>query len=226
MANILLVDDNDEILEANRACLAGQGFAVECADTGVKALAALNEKRYDCIVLDILLPDLDGIAICKAARTLTDAPILFLSCLEETADKVKGLSAGGDDYMAKPYSLEEFCARVRALMRRGERLERDNLSGSFYIDRENRLIHALGKTVFLTEREFMLFELLHGNPGVQFSNENLLKDIWQGNAGISVVKALASRLRQKIEFAEEVLGRVTTSYGVGYCLTPPRSGKQ
>ncbi|MCL2220583.1 MAG: response regulator transcription factor [Chitinispirillia bacterium] len=226
MATVLLVDDNDEILEANRACLAEQGLVVECADTGIKALDCLRSKRYDCIVLDILLPDLDGFAICKAARTLTDVPILFLSCLEETADKVKGLTAGGDDYMAKPYSLEEFCARVQALMRRGERLERDKLSDGFYVDRENRLIHALGKTVFLTEREFMLFELLHGNPGVQFSNENLLNDIWQGNAGSSAVKALASRLRQKIEFAEEVLGRVTTYYGAGYCLTPPRSGKQ
>src|SRR5215510_13204332 len=114
MANILLIDDNDEILSANQSYLAKQGFNVTCADTGIRAIACLNENQYDCIVLDILLPDLDGFSICKAARTITNAPILFLSCLEETDDKVRGLKLGGDDYMTKPYSLEELAARINA----------------------------------------------------------------------------------------------------------------
>ena len=95
MRKILLIDDNEEILSVNESHLTRQGFHVTCTDTGIKALALLKDNKYDCIVLDILLPDLDGFTICKAARTITDTPILFLSCLEEADDKVKGLMAGG-----------------------------------------------------------------------------------------------------------------------------------
>jgi DNA-binding response OmpR family regulator len=213
---VLLVDDNQEILSANRNYLTTQGYAVDCADTGVKALACLNASRYDCIVFDVLLPDLDGFALCKAARTVTDTPILFLSCLDESEDKVKGLMAGGDDYMSKPYSLKEFGARILALMRRGGR--RDKPQGDFYIDRENRIVHALGKNVLLSEREFLLFELLYENPKKSFSREELLKIIWQDSAEISVAATLISRLRRKIEFAESVIGKITSTYGSGYCL--------
>jgi len=216
MKNVLLVDDNEEILSANRNYLTSQGYTVDCAETGVRALACLNANRYDCIVFDVLLPDLDGFALCKAARTVTDTPILFLSCLDESEDKVKGLMAGGDDYMSKPYSLKEFGARILALMRRDSR--KDKPQGNFYIDRETRIIHVSGKNVLLSEREFLLFELLYENPKKSFSREKLLKIIWQDSAEISVVATLVSRLRRKIEFAESVIGKITSSYGTGYCL--------
>lgn len=170
MPLVLLVGDNEEILTANRDYLLGQNFDVECATTGMEALSLIRAKRYGCIVLDILLPDLDGFAICKTARTVTDTPILFLFCLEESDDKVKGLRSGGDDYMVKPYSLKEFGSRIQALMRRGEPKEKPR--GDFYIDRDNRLIHTLGKNVFLSEREFTLFELLSGNPDISGKRKN------------------------------------------------------
>ena len=222
MSSVLLIDDNEDILTANREYLTdAHGMDVDCAETGIKALDCLRAKRYGCIVLDILLPDLDGFAVCKAARTITETPILFLSCLEESGDKVKGLMAGGDDYMTKPYSLEEFGARIFALMRRGKGII-DRPKSDYYIDADNRLIYALGKNIFLTEREFMLFQLFNNNPGKSFSNEELLKIIWHGNAEITTLVSLVSRLRSKIKFAEEIIGKVTTSYGAGYCLVLPK----
>jgi len=219
MPKILIVDDNTEILTANRDYLSAQGFDVDCAETGVNALACLDANRYDCLVLDVLLPDIDGFALCKAARTLTDAPILFLSCLEESDDKVNGLMAGGDDYMTKPYSLKELGARIHAVMRRGELREKPH--GNFYIDRENKIIHAQGKNVLLSEREFNLFLLFFENQGKMFSKKELLDKIWHGHAETGVLATQVLRLRRKIEFAESVVGRITSEYGTGYSLTPP-----
>jgi len=223
MRKILLIDDNEEILAANRSYLEQQEFSVDSAETGIKALACLNGSRYDCIVLDVLLPDLDGFAICKAARTVTDAPILFLSCLEDSDDKVRGLMAGGDDYMTKPYSLKELGARIQAIMRRGERRGKGALPQyDFHIDRDNKIIRAHGKNVLLSGRTFDLFLLFYENPKKSFSKEELLKKIWNDNAEISVVATSILRLKRKVEFAEDVFGKITSSYGSGYCLIPPR----
>jgi DNA-binding response OmpR family regulator len=222
MPLVLLIDDYEGVLTTNREYLAGLGIDVECAETGIQALDCLRSKRYDCVVLDVLLPDFDGFSLCKAARTITDAPILFLSCMEETDDKVKGLMSGGDDYMSKPYSLKEFGARVQALMRRGGWAAADKPAGDYHVDSDKRIIYALGKGAVLSEREFMLFELLRASPEKPFSTEELLAAIWQGNAEANVVSTLISRLRRKIGFAEEVIGRITSSYGSGYCLIPPK----
>jgi len=221
MRKILLVDDNEEILSVNESHLTRQGFNVTCADTGIKAIALLKDNQYDCIVLDVLLPDLDGFTICKAARTITDTPILFLSCLEEADDKVKGLMAGGDDYMTKPCSLKELTARINAMLRRkGTREER---VAEVSIDRDTKIINALGKNVLLSEREFNLFILFFENKGKSFSKEELLERIWYGNAELSVVTSLVLRLRRKIEFAENVIGQIKSEYGKGYCLMPPKT---
>ena len=219
MPGVLLIDDNEEILSANKDYLTGQGFTVTCANTGIKALAYLNENKYDCIVLDILLSDLDGFTICKAARTITDTPIMFLSCLDETDDKVNGLMTGGDDYMSKPYSLREMSARITALLRRGVGVERP--CGDIYIDQENNIIHVSGKNLLLSEREFKLFTLFYYNPEEVFSKEELLDKIWHGNAESGAVATLVSRLKRKIEFAEEVIGDIINVYGSGYSLVRP-----
>jgi DNA-binding response OmpR family regulator len=220
---ILLVDDTEEILSANEAHLVTQGFAVTCANTGIKALAYLNVNHYDCIVLDILLPDLDGFAICKAARTVTDTPILFLSCLDEPDDKVKGLIAGGDDYMAKPYSLKELTARIQTIIRRGERTSFAGEGRDFYIDRENKIIRACGKNILLSEKEFNLFMLFYESPETVFSKESILAKIWRNSAEIGIVAVWISKLRKKLDFAAAVLGRIESKYGTGYCLIPPDS---
>jgi len=220
MPSVLLIDDNEEIQTANKEYLTAHGLDVSCADTGIKALALLNEKQFDCIVLDVLLPDLDGFAICKAARTITEAPILFLSCIEETDDKIKGLMSGGDDYMTKPHSLKELNARINAMLRRGSSPKKQN--GDLYIDRENKIIHALGKNVILSERELNLFLLLYENPNTFFTKKELLKKIWHDSAEIGVVAVMVLKLRRKLEFAVEVIGRIESEYGTGYTLHTQR----
>lgn len=219
MKQILLIDDNEEILSANLAHLGAQGFEVTCANTGIKALSYLNSNQYDCIVLDILLPDLDGYAICTAARTITDAPIIFLSCLDEPDDKVKGLRSGGDDYMTKPYSLKELTARIQAITRRGERKMPPH--GGVFIDHDNKIIRACGKNILLSEKEFNLFMLLYTHPTKVFSKEVILDEIWQGNAEVGIVAVWISKLRKKLDFAASAIGRIESKYGTGYFLIPP-----
>jgi len=225
MPKILLIDDNQEILSVNSEYLSHRGFDVTCADTGIKAIVLLNQKIFDCIVLDILLPDLDGYAICKAARTVTDTPIIFLSCLEEADDKIKGFMSGGDDYMTKPCSLKELAVRINAIIRRNGSNGNKNTQGDFSVDSDTKIINALGKSVPLSEREFNLFMLLYENKEVIFTKEVLLDKIWGSNAEISAVTSLVLRLRRKIEFAEEIIGQITSEYGKGYCLELPEKEK-
>lgn len=221
MPKVLLVDDNKDILSANKGCLAGLGYSIDCAETGAEALACLRRDQYDCVVLDVLLPDSDGFSVCKTARTITGTPILFLSCLDETDDKVKGLMAGGDYYMTKPYILRELSAQVQAIVRRGERSGDAAARGDFYIDRDNRLIHAHGKNVLLTWREFDMFMLFYENPGKSFSKEELLQLVWNGDAELNAVATLILRLRRKVEFAEDVIGKIVSEYGTGYHMVVP-----
>jgi DNA-binding response OmpR family regulator len=225
MPKILLIDDNQEILSVNSEYLSRKGFDVTCADTGIKAIVLLNQKMFDCIVLDILLPDLDGYAICKAARTVTDTPIIFLSCLEEADDKIKGFMSGGDDYMTKPCSLKELAVRINAIIRRNGSNANGKSQVVFFVDRDTKIINALGKSIPLSEREFNLFMLLYENKGIIFTKEVLLDKIWGGNAEISAVTSLVLRLRRKIEFAEGIIGQITSEYGKGYCLELPEKEK-
>ena len=219
MPDILLIDDNEEILNANREYLTAQGFSVTCADTGIKALTCLHNRQFDCVVLDILLPDLDGFSICKAARTITDTPILFLSCLDEPENKVRGLMSGADDYMAKPYSLKELAARIQTLMRRVDKKETPQ--NGFYIDRENKIVHLSGKYILLSTKEFNLFMMFHENPNKVFSKQDILDKVWHGNAEIGVVPVWILKLRRKLEFAEDIIGHIESRYGNGYCFIPP-----
>ena len=219
--SILLIDDNFDILTANSNYLTKNGFNVTCTDTGLKALECLSKDKFDCIVLDILLPDLDGYSICKAVRTVSDTPILFLSCLEETDNIVKGLMLGGDDYMTKPCSLKELAARITTLIRRRIGNDKEQSPGDIYIDHDNKVINVTGKYVLLSEREFKLFLLLYENPNKSFTKEDLITHIWRGNAEMNTLATLVARLRRKIEFAEDKIGSIISEYGTGYKLIPP-----
>lgn len=115
---LLAVDDEPDILRTNRRYLEARGYQVDTAVCASEALELLRNQHYDCILLDVLLPDMDGFALCEAVRSVTTAPILFLSCMDNEEDKIKGLMAGGEDYITKPYSLKELAARVYAQVRR------------------------------------------------------------------------------------------------------------
>lgn len=221
MNEILIIDDNPEILSANEAYLTEKGFGVTAVDTGIKALAALHEKQFDCIVLDVLLPDLDGLTICKAARTVTQAPIIFLTCMDDLDDKVKGLMAGGDDYMTKPYSLRELSVRIFALIRRDEMIRQPQNTG-FYIDAHNRMIHTGEGNIFLSEKEFELFMLFFEQPEKVFSKEEIYEQVWKSNRNdLGTVAVHIMKLRRKIKPVERMIGSIDNSYSNGYMLTPP-----
>ena len=220
MHSVLLIDDNREILDANASYLSKNGFDVTLADSGLSATSLISSRKFDCIVLDVLLPDIDGYAICKAARTVTDAPILFLSCLDEVDDKTHGLMLGGDDYMTKPYSLRELSARIDALIRRSAKTNGD-AEHDFYIERNQRLIHTKEQSVILSKKEFELFLLFYDHPDVLFSKEAILQEVWaNGETAAHTVTVHIARLRKKIAFAEKLVGHIESAYGGGYRLVP------
>ena len=218
MQKILIIDDSPEILDLNSSHLIKEGFAVTTADTGTKAVDLLNKNQYDCIILDIMLPDTDGFAICKTARAVTNAPIIFLSCLDSPDDKVKGLMIGGDDYMTKPYSLKELSARVHAHLRR-EKPKEIFTFGAARIDKDKRIIHTPVKYVLLSQKEFDLFMLLFENPDKVFTKEEIYNALWQsGNSEIGTVAVHILKLRRKLGFAAPYIGMIETCDSGGYYL--------
>ncbi|MCL2588969.1 MAG: response regulator transcription factor [Oscillospiraceae bacterium] len=221
MAHILLIDDCPEILQANVSHLLAEGFHVSTAETGVEAILRLKEAAYDCIVLDIMLPDIDGFALCKAIRTITDTPVIFLTCKDDTDDKINGLTNGGDDYLTKPYSLKELTARIKILLRHGQRNDRQISYGEVRIDKENRIVQTSQKNVFLSQKEFDLFLLLFENPGKVFSKEELFQTLWPNSADIGTVAVHISKLRRKLGFAEAQIGTIENNYKCGYYIAPP-----
>ena len=220
MPNMLVIDDMPEILTANTSHFSALGYNVTAADNGAEAIARLNENQYDCIVLDILMPDMDGYAVCQAARSLTDAPIIFLSCLDQIDDKIRGLMTGGDAYMTKPYSLDELAAHVHAMIRRGG-MGRTQKDAEFSIDRHSRIIHAGDKNVLLSQKEYELFMLLYENPMKVFTKEEIVERIWLGKAAdMGAVAVNVMRLRRKLDFAQRYIGVIDNEYGTGYRLIP------
>jgi len=223
MPNILLIDDCSEILAANVSHLTAEGFDVTTAETGMAAIVRLSEAQYDCIVLDIMLPDIDGFALCKAIRTVTDTPVIYLTCKDDPDDKVKGLMNGGDDYLTKPYSLKELTARIHVLLRHGPRKERHISFGKVHIDKENRMVQTPEKNVFLSQKEFDLFMLLFENPERVFSKEELFKALWSNSMDIGTVAVHISKLRRKLGFAEPHIGTIENNYKSGYYIAPPEA---
>lgn len=212
---LLAVDDEPDILRTNRRYLEARGYRVDSAVCAQNALELLKKQSYDCILLDVLLPDMNGFALCEAVRALTSAPILFLSCMDDEEDKIKGLMAGGDDYITKPYSLKELAARVYAQVRRS------TMKG-FAIDHQNQILRIDNRIIPLAQKEFDLFLFLLGNPGRILSAPELYREVWRtGKAdAANTVAVHMARLRHKLEDAEPVIGRIETIRGEGYRFLP------
>lgn len=140
--HILIVDDDPDILRTNKRFLTPRGYEVDTADTPSEALCLLEENHYACILLDVMLPGMDGYELCEAVRSLTDAPVIFVSCLDSEDDKIKGLISGGDDYMTKPYSLKELATRIFAQIRRAS-------MGSFFLDESSTTVYCQGRGISL-----------------------------------------------------------------------------
>lgn len=212
---LLAVDDEPDILRTNRRYLEARGYRVDTTVCAAEALELLKNQKYDAILLDVLLPDRNGFELCEAVRSLTSAPILFLSCMDEEEDKIKGLMAGGDDYITKPYSLKELAARVYAQVRRGS-MKR------FAIDHQNRLLQIDNQIIPLSQKEFELFLYLMDHSGQILPAAELYQEVWRTGKpdSANTVAVHITRLRHKLEDAGAVIGRIETVRGEGYRFIP------
>jgi two-component system OmpR family response regulator len=228
-AKLLVVDDEPSIRELLTASLRFAGFEVASAADGAEALRQAEAIRPDLIVLDVMLPDMDGFTVTRKLRDRgREMPVLFLTARDETSDKVTGLTVGGDDYVTKPFSLEEVVARIRAVLRRaGHGGQPDSGRMVFHdleLDEDSHEVRRGGRPVDLSPTEFKLLRYLMLNPNRVLSKAQILDHVWaydfNGEAGI--VESYISYLRRKIDDVEPSL--IPTRRGVGYVLRlPPES---
>jgi two-component system KDP operon response regulator KdpE len=223
---VLVVDDEPQILRALETTLRGAGYDVDTAATAEEALARAAIRPPEAVVLDLVLPDGSGVEVCRALRTWTQAPILLLSVVTDEHDKVEALDAGADDYVTKPFGVEELLARLRAALRRtGPTAEPVLEIGRLRIDLVKRIVTRAGEPVQLTPHEFGLLRLLAQNEGKLLTHRLILREVW-GPAYQSeshYVHVFVSQLRRKIEDDPARPRYLLTEPGVGYRLVAPAS---
>ncbi len=219
---ILIVDDDAHIREVLRYALGQAGFSIDEAADGVEALTLAKSTDYDLIVLDILMPEKDGIEVCNELRRNSEVPILFLSSKDEEIDRIVGLELGADDYVTKPFSPRELLARIRAILRRPRVSTSDaplNV-GKLFIDPVRRSVAWADEPVTLTATEFSILSLLASRPGKVFERDELMRGAYPGKRIVShrTIDSHIRRLRDKLRaYGAEV---IHTSHGVGYRLEP------
>jgi DNA-binding response OmpR family regulator len=227
---ILLVEDEAPIRELLRLHLSLAGFEIDEVADGRAALERTRTDRFDLIILDLMVPGLDGITLCRAIRSHslnTASAVLMLTAHASEADKVLGLESGADDYLTKPFGLREMVARVGAILRRNERIgaadgaqpaARHVRSRDVALDPERREVIVRGQAVDLTRQEFDLLYLLAARPGIVFSRAALLTKIWTDDSYVTerTVDTVISRLRRKIEVDVQSPELILTAWGVGY----------
>ena len=221
---VLVVDDEKLIVKGIRFSLEQDGMDVDCAYDGEEALKLIRENKYNIILLDVMLPKLDGFQVCQQVREFSDVPIVMLTAKGEDMDKILGLEYGADDYITKPFNILEVKARIKAIMRRTERQTEERpegrqiVKGDMKIDCEGRRVVIGEREVNLTAKEFDLLELLAMNQDKVYSRENLLNIVWgyeyPGDA--RTVDVHIRRLREKIEKNTSYQKYVHTKWGVGY----------
>jgi DNA-binding response OmpR family regulator len=228
MKRILIIEDEEVIVEVEKDYLEANGFAVEVATSGDVGLKKALEEEYDLIILDLMLPKMDGFEICRQVRRMKNIPILMISAKKEDIDKIRGLGLGADDYMTKPFSVGELVARVKAHLARYDRLMTDNrkkqtdeirLRG-IHIDKMSRKVFVNETEVLLTSREYDLLLFLALHPNRVFSKDELFEKIWglDSLGDNATVTVFISKLREKIEADPSKPQYIETIWGVGYRL--------
>jgi len=222
-STILVVDDEEAIAEAVRARLLSEGFEVLVAGDGPEAIELAREHRPDLVVLDLMLPGMDGLEVCKALQRNEWVPVLMLTAKTEEADKIAGFAVGADDYLTKPFSLRELAVRVKAILRRVERIKEVPSSepievGDLALDGARRRVTLVGEEVGLTPLEFDILETLAREPGVVFTRDTLMDRVWgyRDYAGGRVVDSHVARIRRKLGDDGTEAGFIRTVHGVGY----------
>jgi DNA-binding response OmpR family regulator len=224
---VLIIEDDTSIAQLQKDYLEVNGFLVEVEHSGHKGLQAALGADYDLIVLDLMLPNIDGFEVCRRIRAEKDVCILLVTARNEDIDKIKGFSLGADDYITKPFSPGEFVARVKAHLARYERLlaKREEQQQEIHlrdvvINQSSHRVHVRGREVFLTSKEFELLCFFANHPNQVFSKENLFDRLWgvDATADLSTVTVHVRRLREKIEANPSRPQLIETVWGAGYRL--------
>ncbi|HLS04302.1 MAG TPA: response regulator transcription factor [Actinomycetales bacterium] len=221
-AHLLVVDDETNIRDLLAAALRFAGFEVTTAKNGNEALDAARDVRPDLIVLDVMMPDMDGFTVTRRLRARgDDMPVLFLTARADSSDAVKGLSAGGDDYVTKPFSLDEVVARIQAILRRSAPVQETSVlrTGPIELDEDSHEVRRAGATIDLSPTEFTLLRYLMINAGRVVSKQQILDHVWEYDfAGEgAIVESYISYLRRKLDEPNSP-SCIITKRGVGYML--------
>ena len=219
---ILVVDDEKTLVKGIKFNLENEGYQVECAYDGAAAVELARNDKFDLLILDVMMPEVDGLEACMRIREFSNVPIIMLTAKSEDADKLMGFECGADDYLTKPFNILELKARVRALLRRAAGVQRSQgavlTAGELSLNTEERVAIRDGETVELTAKEYDLIELLMRNPRRVYSRENLMNVVWgYSYAGdYRTVDVHIRRLREKLEKNPAEPDHIMTKWGVGY----------
>ena len=226
MTKILVVDDEKLIVNGISFSLQADGMEVDAAYDGESALQKIREKSYDLVILDLMLPGMDGMEVCQAVREFSDVPIIMLTAKLEDMNKILAFDKGVDDYLTKPFNILEVKARIKAILRRNQKNQREAenssqlTAGELSVDTESRRVMLGKQEINLTAREFDILVLLMKNPDKVFSREKLLAAIWENRntetGDVRTVDVHVRRLREKIEPSPSAPRYVHTKWGVGY----------
>lgn len=224
-SKILIIEDEESIAELEKDYLELSGFEVQIENSGDTGLKVALEKDFNLILLDLMLPEVDGFEICKQVREKKNTPILMVSAKKDDIDKIRGLGLGADDYITKPFSPSEMVARVKAHLARYERLIGSGVQENeiieirgLKIDKTARRVYLNGEEKIFTTKEFDLLTFLAQNPNRVFSKEELFKKIWDMDSvgEIATVTVYIKKIREKIEFSTAKPQYIETIWGVGY----------
>lgn len=229
MIKILLIEDDEDIQSINSFFLRSKGHEVHCAYSCAEGLAKTKEVMPDCIVLDVNLPDGTGLELCPNLREVTDAPIIFLSCMDTEDDKIAGLLTGGDDYMTKPYSVKELEARIQVCARRKDAVplppDQDNIISfpPLKIDLMFERVYIGEEQIPCPKKAFGMLVMLAQHPGECINAEQLYEKVWEmpSMGDLRTVHVHIFNLRKKLEQAMPDHQFIRTAWGKGYCFVPP-----
>ena len=225
MSRILIIEDEESIADLEKDYLELSGFEVEIEGEGTKGLERALEENFQLVILDLMLPGVDGFEICRRLRETKNTPIIMVSAKKDDIDKIRGLGLGADDYMTKPFSPSELVARVKAHLTRYERLVSSNVKENkvidirgIKIDKTARRVWVHGEEKNFTSREFDLLSFLAENPNHVFTKEELFRKIWDMDSvgDIATVTVHIKKIREKIEFNTAKPQYIETIWGVGY----------
>ncbi len=225
MKRILIIEDDQSIAELERDYLEINGFAVEIASDGTRGLDKVTRKEYDLVLLDLMLPGIDGYTLCKKIRETKEIPVIMVTAKTADIDKIRGLGLGADDYITKPFSPQELVARVKSHIARYERLTKVKpledggiKIGELFINDRSREVLLGDQSIALTAKEFDLLFFLASNPGIVFSKDRLFERLWDAAAlgEIATVAVHIGRIREKIEKDPSKPQFIETVWGVGY----------